>query len=266
MIQCSCISLISCMNAHSSSILIVGDTGFIGAHLKRHISTFSPETAVFGFSRSAGHDVRNFEQISDAVRGKDFVINVAGTPEIHHGWHNIKHIMDVDAIGSINIMKACVRSNVPLIHISSADVYGTNLKPGTPMAEDHPLRPKSPRGVAKRAVETVAMNLIHNDVPVRVLRLFTPYGTEHPSDMRHRRYNYFVARVIRACARGEDIIVEEDGDRAMDWVCIDDVVEAIWQARFAQPGVYNIASGRSHSFNQIAQLAVEQAKKIFAGH
>ena len=189
-------------NGQFKNVLITGDTGFIGRHLKNFLQKTCPEISISGFTRSAKQDIRNYEQILATLHGKDLAINLAGTATIDYSWKNPKQTVDTDAYGAINFFKACAKFDIPAIHISSAEVYGTNLHPGHPMSENHPLHPRHPYGVAKKAAEIFAQKMINQGQFITILRLFTQYG-----DGSSEPIERFIPRLVRNALLGKSIPV-----------------------------------------------------------
>lgn len=245
------------MNNTAKKLLIIGDTGFVGKYLKKVIETNSPSTTISGFNRSSGYDIRNYENVSRMVTDNDLVINLAGTSDIQKSWKNIKETISIDAYGAVNVFKACASAKVPLIHISSSEVYGQNLHPGHPISENHPMHPRHPYGIAKKAADMAAQNYIDKGNYIVILRPFTLYGegTEEPLEK-------FIPHLTRNAILGKDIPVEGNGDIKRDWVFVGDLAEAIWLAQNAIPGIYNIATGVPHSLNQVATIILHETKKI----
>lgn len=239
------------------NILITGDTGFIGRHLKKFLEKNEPEISLSGFSRSSGQDIRDYEQIRAGIYGKDLVINLAGTSTVVNSWKNLKHTVDTDAYGAINIFRACADSGIPVIHISSAEVYGSNIHPGHPMSENHPLHPRHPYGIAKKAAEVFAEKLMNRGHSIAVLRLFTQYG-----DGSQEPLERFIPFLVRNALSGKDLPIDGSGQAMRDWVFISDTAEAIWNARLSSSGFYNICTGLASSQNQVATKVLHEVKKL----
>jgi len=245
-------------NGKRTTVLITGHTGFIGHHLVRHIQRLDPDVRLEGFYRSSGENIRDYAPLLSRVRAVNLVINLAGTSRPDRGWSNPHETYETDALGAITIMEACKNSNVPLIHISSSEVYGTNIHQGYPMPESHPLHPKNPYGVAKKASDEAALTYIDDGVPIALLRLFTPYGTGEVDPFHH-----FIPRLVRQAITGGDLPVTDGGVRRRDWIFAEDIAEAIWEARNASPDVYNIARGVLYSDLEVALLVLKEVKEVF---
>ncbi|NIS80144.1 MAG: NAD-dependent epimerase/dehydratase family protein, partial [Anaerolineales bacterium] len=87
-----------------------------------------------------------------------------------------RQVAEVNALGSLNIFKACLNHNVHrLVHISSSEVYGTAQY--TPMDEQHPIHPHSTYAVAKATGDMWAQTLrCEQNLPVVILRPFNTFG------------------------------------------------------------------------------------------
>lgn len=238
------------------NILITGDTGFIGRNLKNFLQKNCQEVSVSGFTRSKGRDIRNYNQILEAVKNKDLIINLAGTATIGYSWKNPRQAVDIDAYGATNVFKACDIAGIPVVHISSAEVYGTNLHPGHPMSENHPLHPRHPYGIAKKAAEIFAQKKIAQGQPIIILRLFTQYG-----DGSLEPLEQFIPRLIRNAISGKDLPIEGNGEIIRDWVFVSDTADAIWSSINAKPGFYNVCTGESFTQNQVATKILCEVKK-----
>lgn len=243
--------------ADYKKILITGDTGFVGRYLKDYLETRFPDISISGFARSRGQDIKNYDQVYAAIEKKDLIINLAGTSDINKSWNNPKEAIDTNSFGAVNVFKAAAKNGIPVVHLSSAEVYGNNLHPGHPMSEEHPLHPRHPYGISKKAAELVAQDLISQGKKIIVLRPFTLYG-----DGSSEPLEKFIPKLVRNALSDKDLPVENNGELKRDWVFIEDLAEAIWKAQNARPGFYNICTGLSHSQNQVATTILHEVKKI----
>lgn len=243
--------------ADYKKVLVTGDTGFVGRYLKNYLETRFPEVSFSGFTRSRGQDIRNYEQVLAAVQGQDLIINLAGTSDVKRSWTNPKETIDINAFGAVNVFKAGVKFGIPVIHLSSAEVYGINLRPGHPLSEEHPAHPRHPYGISKKAAELYAENLISKGHHVTVLRPFTLYG-----DGSSETLEKFIPMLVRNALLGKNLPIEGDGELIRDWLFVADLAEAIWQARLVKPGFYNICTGTAYSQNQVAMNILHEIKKI----
>ncbi|MBI2637314.1 MAG: NAD(P)-dependent oxidoreductase [Candidatus Sungbacteria bacterium] len=238
----------------TAKVLVFGSTGFIGQHLMRHIAENRSDSSVACFNKSGGNDIRDYASVFSFVKKADLVINLAGSPVNDRGWSRIKKTLETDGLGAAHILHASRATNTPLIHVSSAEVYGTNVHPGRPMPEEHPLHPKNPYGVAKKTAEETAFALMRAGAPIRVLRLFNPYGTGDTKSAD------FIPRLVRQAITEGNLPLSNNGIRRRDWIFAKDAAEAIWASRNARPGVYNIARGVFYSDMEVARLVQREVR------
>jgi GDPmannose 4,6-dehydratase len=135
---------------------------------------------------------------------------------------------------------------------SSSEMFGI---PGEcPQTETTILRPCSPYAVGKAAAHWLAVNYreIHG--------LYTVSGIlfNHESPLRGRQ---FVTRRITLglaeVKRGKrDVLTLGNLDVRRDWGCAGDYVEGMWaMLQQDEPGDYVLATGRTHSVREFAQIA-----------
>ncbi len=129
-------------------ILVTGGAGFVGSTLVRKLLDRGYKVTVLDNLSTGLQDylpknealklvvgnVENFEYVSSVVRGHQKVMHLAAQAFIPFSYQEPLHVAEVNAIGSINIFKACLNHKVKrLVHISSSEVYGSAQY--TPMDE-----------------------------------------------------------------------------------------------------------------------------------
>ncbi len=140
----------------NKSVLVTGGAGFIGSTLIRNLLQNEFQVTVFddlsiGLRanlpkskklRFIKGDVRDFEAVSSAVHAHPYVIHLAAQAFVPLSYEMPRQVAEVNALGSLNIFKACLNHNLHrLIHVSSSEVYGTAQY--TLMDEQHLIRPHS---------------------------------------------------------------------------------------------------------------------------
>ncbi len=120
-------------------VLVTGGAGFIGSTLVRKLHDASYLVTVLD-DLSTGlienlpktdklklveGDVRDFDLVSKVIRGHPYVVHLAAQAFIPFSYQMPLQVAEVNALGSINILKACRDSKVKrLVHTSSSEVYG----------------------------------------------------------------------------------------------------------------------------------------------
>ncbi|MDP2718347.1 MAG: GDP-mannose 4,6-dehydratase, partial [Dehalococcoidia bacterium] len=195
-------------------------------------------------------DIRDEGLLQDALKGVDYVFHYAAQAGVRASVQNPLKTHEVNATGTLQILRACVKSNVKnLINASSSSVYGKVEY--LPLDERHPTVPVSPYGVSKLLAEHYCR--VFSEIfglKVNSLRLFTVYGPRMRPDLA-------ISIFTRAALKNDTIVIFGDGTKTRDFTCVDDVVEANLSAmEKANGGVFNIGGGNRISVEELAQLVI----------
>jgi nucleoside-diphosphate-sugar epimerase len=180
----------------------------------------------------------------------DSVVHLAGRPGVQTSWgggfgDHLEHNVAV----SQRLLEAAL--DVPLRRVlvaSSSSVYGD--VPTGSARETDAVRPVSPYGVSKAAVELLTGAYAARGVPAVALRYFSVYGRRQRPDMAF-------SRMIEAARGGPAFPLRGDGSASRDFTHVDDVVEATIRSLDAplEPGtILNVGSGRPVSLGHVRQL------------
>jgi len=244
-------------------ILVTGGAGFIGSTLVHRLLRMSYHVTVLddlstGLSENLPKsdklklvegDVRNFSLVSRVVRSHRYVVHLAAQAFIPFSYQMPLQVAEVNAMGSINMLKACRDSKVKrLVHISSSEVYGPAQH--VPMNEKHPLQPYSTYSVAKVAADLWAQTFFwEHRLPVVILRPFNAFGPRESLP-------YFVPEMIRQCLKEPRIHVG-NLETSRDFTYIEDTTEAIVSAletEGIEGEIINIGTEKTHKMKEILAL------------
>lgn len=241
-------------------MLVTGGAGFIGRHLVRGLSGKGCSVTVLDINEPGRvaakavyrKDIRNTEVVQAIIRKQqiDTCIHLAAKVSVSDSIVNPDDTLDTNVKGTLSVLEACARNGVQnFIFASSAAVYGEPRE--LPLREDHVLQPLSPYGKSKVAGEQLvttyqAYGKIENAV---TLRFFNVYG---------QNQNYAYAGVIsefaKRLSKGTSPVIYGDGNQTRDFVSVHDVVRAIELAAESRlSGVFNVATGRGISINELAK-------------
>jgi GDP-mannose 4,6-dehydratase len=252
----------------NKKVLVTGGCGFIGSTLVRQlISKGYYVTILDNFSiglldnipngnkslRIVAGDIRDFEMASALIKEEDYVIHLAAQAFIPMSYDLPVKCADVNALGSLNVFKACLDHDVKrIVHISSSEVYGHALY--TPMDEEHPLKPRSTYAVAKMAADLWAQTMAYeHKLPVVILRPFNTYG---PRDTLPR----FIPESIRQCFKTKTIKLG-NLNTARDYTYVEDTTRAMVLALETdgiEGEIINFGTGKSYRMSEI----IEMTKKL----
>ena len=155
---------------------------------------------------------------------------------------------------ALNLLEA-VRAEAPdatVVAVASGEVYGT---PETlPIGEDAPLRPRNPYAVSKASADLLAG--FYADA--HGLRMIRARAFNHAGP--GQADTYAISSFARQVAEGAGRIVTGNPDTRRDYTDVRDVVRAYrLLAERANPGVYNVCSGRSASTTELVAGLAEAA-------
>lgn len=187
-------------------ILITGDKGYIGDHLRSRL----PEAS--GYDLRDGYDIRNLYDLDIAFERSqpDTVIHLAALAGVRQSRLYPDQYVTTNVTGTWNVGKMCEKYGYRLISFSSSSVFG-NSNP--PTKETDPKNPLSLYGITKLAGENIVNRLECQTTIIRPFTLFPGRETQVWGKWEAQYRN------------GKEITVFGDGVRG--YVHIDDLTDAI---------------------------------------
>ena len=245
-------------------ILVTGGAGFIGSHVVDAYLAAGHEVAVVdNFSTGNEHnlnpeaqlhraDLREPSAIASLVSSfKPDVVNHHGAQaEVPRSVEDPAFDAQVNLIGGINLLKACVDHGVKkLIFISTGGaLYG---EPDVvPCDEDHPVRPLSPYGTSKFCFEQYLGTFQRTfGLEYTVLRYSNIYGPRQDFQSEEGRViAIFASRMLE----GRPVTIDGDGEQARDMLYVGDVAVANLAALdHGANGTYHVSSGYDVTVNDL---------------
>lgn len=258
-------------------ILITGGAGFIGRYiveslLKNNTVTIydnlenSSEKSIKSLIESGAcfvkGDILDFKLLKKSSVGYDVIIHLAAKSDVIQSTIHPEITEKTNVEGTENVLKCCVENNIKkIVFASSAAVYGDSTE--IPINEKSPTEPISPYGKSKLSAEVVIKKICEeNDLKYVILRMFNVYGKG-----QNENYSGVITKFMRNIANDEALAVHGDGKQTRDFVSIHDVVESFGIAlKYERNGIYNIASGKSISVNELAKIIFDVFGKVEIKH
>ena len=253
------------------NILVTGGAGFIGRYLAEHLcdnnqvtiyddlSNSDIEKISFLISRGAKFirgDVLDFEKLLENSRNFDVIIHLAAKSNVAESVIFPEDTINVNLNGTINVLKCCVQNKIrKIIFASSASVYGDHENI---ISEKSVTIPLSPYGKSKLDAEIQIRKFADEfGFDAIILRLFNVYGKG-----QNDQYAGVISKFLKNISEDKPLIIYGDGKQTRDFVSVYDVIRAIECAISSEnSGTYNIASGKSISINELAEIIVSSSGK-----
>ena len=246
----------------AQTALVTGGAGFIGSHVVdrlvgdgfRVVVVDSLATgrreAVHGGAAFHELDVRS-PRLADLFKAErpDVVFHLAAAASVAGSVRNPAKDARANVMGSINVLQQARRLGIERFVFSSTGgaLYGEPAY--LPCDEAHPVRPLSPYGAAKNAIEGYVHAIAGlGGFGYTLLRYGNVYG---PRQDPHGEAGV-VAIFARRMLDGRDVVIHGDGEQERDFVYVSDVVEANVKALAqSEDDVFNIGVGRGTSVNAV---------------
>ncbi len=193
------------------------------------------------------NSINDPEFLREIFPGQDFVFNFAAESHVDRSIVNANSFIDTNIVGSYNVFKESLDSDVHrVIHISTDEVYGSLLKGSA--SEDSNLEPNSPYAASKAASDLIARSFYQtHKLPIIVTRCSNNYGPyQNPEKL--------IPLAITNLLLGRKVPIYGSGENVREWIHVKDHCRAI--AHVALNGkkgeTYNI--GGRNSFQNISLI------------
>jgi nucleoside-diphosphate-sugar epimerase len=246
--------------------LVTGAAGFIGSHLVTRLSDLGWHVVGIDNERSGDwsrllvpctrieRDLATMttSELAAATAGVDVCFHLAAE-KYNSSRTTPERIIDVNISATRRILEAAASSGVgKVVFTSSLYAYGS-LGPA-PMSERDVPTPTTVYGMSKLAGEhLLRVAARSHGLGWSVARLFFVYG---PRQYAEGGYKSVVVANFERLLRNERPTIYGDGKQALDYVYVDDVVDAlVMLADRAHDGlVCNVGSGRAVSVDTLTDM------------
>ena len=255
-------------------IVVTGGSGFIGANLVRSLLKLNHKVLVIEELDRNSHKFKNIDalDIIDCIGHNVFIrdlLNDKYKNKIEYIFHlgacskttepDREYIMDVNLNYSKMLFEYAANNNIKMVYASSASVYGSGNIFREDQANESSLNHYSE---SKLLFDNyVRENLDKVDSQIVGIRYFNVYGPyeQHKgvmSSVIFHFYNQIKDTGKLKLFRGSHGY--SDGEQRRDFVYVKDTIDIkIWFMQNNISGIFNVATGKSRSFNDVANSVLD---------
>ncbi len=257
------------------NILITGGAGFQGSHLAElMLAKGHSVTLLNTFSEEKQRNITSFRDkvnvvfgsitdpvlVEKTVRGHDVVFHLAANVNVDHSLKDPKSFLEVNVMGTFNILEQVRALGIRMIYASTCEVYGDghDLGEGKLLNETAELKPKSPYAASKAAADRLCY-AYHTSfgVNVTIVRPFNIFGERQKSGT----FGALIPILVRKAMIGEKLTVFGDGSATRDYLHVSDLVRAyelVMESTGLEGKTLNFASGKNTSVKEIADYIAQK--------
>jgi GDP-4-dehydro-6-deoxy-D-mannose reductase len=245
-------------------VLITGGGGFAGGHLVaacRHAgdAVTAPRRGELDLLDAAA------TRAAVAAVRPGIVYHLAALAHVGESWREPALFLERNQAMTLNLLEA-VRAGSPdavVVLVSSGEVYGR--PEALPIDERAALRPQNPYAVSKAACDLLA-GFYADGHGLRVVRA-RAFNHAGPGQPPNYAIASFARQVAGALEAGDEPVrvVTGNPDTRRDYTDVRDVVRAYRALAGAEPGVYNVCSGRTASARELV-AALARAAGVAIDH
>jgi UDP-glucose 4-epimerase len=245
-----------------SKIAVTGGAGFVGSNLVRALLAEDHDVLIIDdFSTGLQSNLEGLDcqinefsladsaKVSKTLEKCEYIFHLGARGSVPRSIKNPRATMDVNVMGTLNVLESARKTGATVAFSSSSSVYGSNLE--LPKNEKMWMSPLTPYAASKLSGEALVQSYSSSfDMPAINYRFFNIFG---PWQRPDHIYAAVIPKWIWKLMHNQSIEVFGDGNQSRDFTYIDTVIEVLIQGmkeRINHPSPINLAFGSSVTLNQ----------------
>tara|TARA_B110001454_G_scaffold60249_1_gene58885 strand:+ start:997 stop:1824 length:828 start_codon:yes stop_codon:yes gene_type:complete len=230
-----------------TKILVTGHEGVIASNLIKKLTNCE---IIIDSINGKRIDLQNNEEVMK-IEPVDTVIHLGGKTEKGLEW---KEYFENNIIGTLNILKYCIKKNIKKIIFVSSYVYGNPKY--SPIDEQHQISPHNLYTKSKFLAEELCK--IYSEkykLNVIILRPFNIFA-------RSMNKDYLISNLIESINTKKTVTITNRTSKR-DFLYIDDFIELILKIKDYdfKYEIFNVGSGISYSFDEVIEIIEKNTSK-----
>lgn len=253
----------------NASVMVTGGCGFIGSHLVHALAARGAKRIVVVDSLRYGKP-ENLGALAEQVEVVQHTLGESPPDALKPALEGMTHLFHLAAekhnqskdsparvfqsniVGTHTLFEKAVEAGVKKIVFTSS-LYAYGRITGAPFVESEVPQPRTVYGISKLAGEHIVAHFGYTQgVAWNVLRYLFVYG---PKQFAGLGYKSVIMKNFERILSGEPPVILGDGAQELDYVFVDDVVEATLKAMESPVTgeVLNIASGHGTRIDALTE-------------
>ena len=245
-----------------NKVAVTGGAGFVGTNLVRALLNQRTEVLVIDdFSTGLKSNLEGLNcdlaeisltdsiKVAKALKECEYIFHLGARGSVPRSINNPRATMEVNAIGTLNVLESARATGATVAFSSSSSVYGSNLE--LPKNEKMWMAPLTPYAASKLSgealVESYSASYSISAITYRFFNIFGPW--QRPD----HDYAAVIPKWIWKLMQNESIEVFGDGNQSRDFTYVDTVVEVLIEGMkkgINHPSPINLAFGSRVTLNQ----------------
>ena len=232
-------------------ILVTGGAGFIGTNLIKQLSSYHTVVSIDDYStgKEENHitgctyikgDISQHTDIKEYNKPIDIIFHLAAIARVQPSFKNPEKYINTNFNGTFNIVKYCVKNNIPLIYAGSSSHHSGKFKNPYTFSKD-------------MGEEIIQLYQKHFGLKASIARFYNVYG---PNQLTEGGYTTLIGRWINNIKNGLPCEIYGDGSKRRDFTHIEDIIKGLTAImdQNAYGYTFEFGRGKNHSVLDVAKM------------